>query len=701
MRDQLVADLTALGLDPQVESYTGVETRGHSIAAAKVSDIMARLPGSQNSRAVILTAHYDSVERAPGAGDDGGGVVTILETLRALKAGSPLKNDVIVLLTDGEEEGLLGAHAAVAHDSWLRNAGILFNFEGRGDRGVSSLFETSNDNRRLIEEFAKAVPYPEGSSLTYSIYKKMPNDTDFTAFRRVGVAGLNFAWAGGLEAYHSGLDTSANLDERSLAQDGSYALTLTRHFGNLDLNRIALHDSKGHDEVFFNWFDSYFVHYPASWMLPLWIVGSIALFGLLVVVVRRRALPLSMSIRKLALGLSGSVAILAATFLVTVGVFWCIDRIFSTPFLVGDVPSNELLVVALVLFGTAMTVAVFLWFRKRTGTLSLSAGGLLLFWVATLAMILLLPSGSYIVFWPMIFATLAFSLVTAGWRRAAWISTLSIVLLFAPLFFSMFVLLSLNVVYAGICGLLLGLCWALLAPTLDLLVPPCKGERMVYSLLGLAMLFTAVGIFLSKPSAAHPMPDTLSYAIDHDASKAVWFSYGRVPDAWTVNYLSRTPKKSSLPDYLGGAENSVLWNYAPLLPQKAPSAEIVGNEVNDGVRVLHLRVSSPRSAPAIQIVLDKGAEIIAAKIEGESVPLVSVKKLHDSSVWKVGLYGYGNAPVDVLLQIKGGQGCRYWLSDRSYSLPNLPGDNQPRPDYRLAWYGSNQLIVSRNLSFCG
>ena len=35
-------------------------------------------------------AHYDSVPMAPGAGDDGAGVVAILETARALKTGSAL-----------------------------------------------------------------------------------------------------------------------------------------------------------------------------------------------------------------------------------------------------------------------------------------------------------------------------------------------------------------------------------------------------------------------------------------------------------------------------------------------------------------------------------------------------------------------------------------------------------------------------------
>jgi len=65
--------------------------------------------GTAHGLAIMLMAHYDSVYSARGAGDDASGIAAILETLRALRAGPPLDRDVIVLFTEGEEEGLLGA----------------------------------------------------------------------------------------------------------------------------------------------------------------------------------------------------------------------------------------------------------------------------------------------------------------------------------------------------------------------------------------------------------------------------------------------------------------------------------------------------------------------------------------------------------------------------------------------------------------
>lgn len=49
--------------------------------------------------------------RAPH--DDGSNVAAILEIARVLKTGAQPRNDIEILFTDGEEQGLLGAQAFV------------------------------------------------------------------------------------------------------------------------------------------------------------------------------------------------------------------------------------------------------------------------------------------------------------------------------------------------------------------------------------------------------------------------------------------------------------------------------------------------------------------------------------------------------------------------------------------------------------
>ena len=132
-----------------------------------------------------------------------------------------------------EEEGLLGASAFVAQHPWAKKRNGVYTDEARGNGGPVWMFETSEQNGRLIREFAKAAPHPFTSSLLYEIYRLLPNETDFAVFKRAGLEGFNFAFINGVTHYHTMLDNIENIDKRSLQHHGYYALALTRHFGNL------------------------------------------------------------------------------------------------------------------------------------------------------------------------------------------------------------------------------------------------------------------------------------------------------------------------------------------------------------------------------------------------------------------------------------------------------------------------------------
>ena len=152
VRRYLVAQLKSLGLDPQVFRSVGFSVSGRRIWAGKTEDIVGRLKGESGSRAIVLMAHYDLVNQSPGAADDASSIAAILEAVRAVHSDAQLNNDVIVLFTDGEEAGLLGAEAFVAGHPWMTDVGLVLDFNARGDRGTSLLFETSTGNRQLVEE---------------------------------------------------------------------------------------------------------------------------------------------------------------------------------------------------------------------------------------------------------------------------------------------------------------------------------------------------------------------------------------------------------------------------------------------------------------------------------------------------------------------------------------------------------------------
>jgi len=217
-RDYIFQQLRAFGLEPEIQKTTAVNsTAAPLFFAATIQNIVARKKGASDGRAVVLVAHYDSVSTGPGANDDGAGVATLLETARALSmSGQQLRNDVIFLFTDSEETGLLGARAFLAEHPWAKEVEVALNFEARGNGGPVIMFETSSQNGALIRALAKATSYPLANSLSYEIYKRLPNSTDMTVFKTAGLPGMNFAYINGLTHYHTQLDNLENLDARTL-----------------------------------------------------------------------------------------------------------------------------------------------------------------------------------------------------------------------------------------------------------------------------------------------------------------------------------------------------------------------------------------------------------------------------------------------------------------------------------------------------
>src|SRR6185369_1436732 len=80
VRDYIVKELTALGITPEVQKATVISKLSKTpVIAGSVENIIARLNGSNNTKAIMLTGHYDSVPTAPGASDDGTALATMLE----------------------------------------------------------------------------------------------------------------------------------------------------------------------------------------------------------------------------------------------------------------------------------------------------------------------------------------------------------------------------------------------------------------------------------------------------------------------------------------------------------------------------------------------------------------------------------------------------------------------------------------------
>lgn len=281
VRQRIEEHFAAIGYDAEIQAAE--KCNYWTSRCYDIENIVTRLPGTGDGPAVMLVAHYDSVRAGPGVADDGAGVVTVLETARILREEGPFTNPIIFLLTDGEEIGLLGARAFVEEHPWAKDVGMVLNFEARGTSGASAMFETSEENGWLIEQFAQVANRPTASSFFFEIYKIMPNDTDLTIFKDAGMAGYGFAFADDVEQYHTPDDNLANLSLDSLQHHGDNALSLARHLANADLSTSRASNLIYHDVLSF-----LIVRYPVWLGQVLAVFTTLVLMGIAVVARRRK-----------------------------------------------------------------------------------------------------------------------------------------------------------------------------------------------------------------------------------------------------------------------------------------------------------------------------------------------------------------------------------------------------------------------------
>jgi hypothetical protein len=216
----LISTLENFGLEPKIYSYK---------KKVKLENIYAKIDGNSNSY-ILLSTHYDAVKGSLGAADAGYGIVTILETIRILKENDiNLENGIKILITDGEEEGLLGAKCAINEEEIFEGVNYVINLEARGTSGPAIMFETSLKNDKVIDLYKKSLN-PFSYSITSKIYKYLPNGTDFTEFLKLGLNGINISVGDGILNYHTENDNLENIDKNSLKHYFSQVYPIVKEF---------------------------------------------------------------------------------------------------------------------------------------------------------------------------------------------------------------------------------------------------------------------------------------------------------------------------------------------------------------------------------------------------------------------------------------------------------------------------------------
>ncbi|PCI07210.1 MAG: peptidase M28 [Flavobacteriaceae bacterium] len=651
VREFIIQELQKLGLETQVQEGFVMNPKWKSLDKSK--NILAKIEGTRDGKALLILSHYDSaLTPSFGASDAGSGVVTILESVRAyLASGRKPTNDIIILITDAEEVGLDGARLFTNEHPWAKDVGLAINFEARGSGGASNMVVESNGgNKKLIEAFLNAdVKYPTASSLMYSIYKMLPNDTDSTILREeADIEGYFFAFIDDHFDYHTANDTYENLDRNTLQHQGEYLLPMLHYFADADLSDLKSDE----DYVYINAPIVKMISYPFSWINPMLYV-SVALFVLLVIYGIRKKVLTGKSILK---GFGSF--LLALIFCGLIGVYgWkLIYRLYPQYAEIqhGFTYNGHDYIWFFVLISLNIIFGIYYKFAKNTNVASLFVAPLF-FWLLINILVTLYLKGAAFFIIPVFFGLFSLWILILKERRGnrgenhpnLFLMTLlatPAIFLFAPhiQFFPVGLGLKMMVASTVFTVLLFGL-----------LLPVFGFYKMKRPL---AIFFFVVAIaFLVKAhitsnfTSKRQKPNSLVYYQDSDKGKSYWATYDKISDDWTAGYLGENPEEAS--KYIGNASGSKYssgYTFASEAPKKEIpifKTELVKDTIIGNEKHVTFKIIPQRIVNQISLYAGDGTSFKSISFNGQHLPK-SGKKL------------------DASQKIKSNELVRFYVSDR-------------------------------------
>ncbi|WP_017932386.1 M28 family peptidase [Robiginitomaculum antarcticum] len=591
VRGRLLGEITALGFTPIIRDDFHCVTSWGAMSCARVQNVMfwVTAPGDD---AIVLASHYDSVAAGPGAADDGSGVAVSLEVASLIKPRN-MQRPVLVLITDGEETGLIGAASFVKNDPLAKNVGAVISMEARGNTGRVSMFETGTPNGRDISVLSMKGTKPASSSLIANIYDIMPNGTDVTEYKALDIDVANYAMASDPEFYHTPGDNLANLSRGALFHMGANALAA-----------VEAYDAQSHGQGDGQWmytdvFGIFIIKLPQILALPFVIFGAILV---LAAYARRREgrliTPLLVppaalfSGVGLAIGLTALVALMRPELYYAAANAWAIRGVQNGAALLGAV-----LVLAVI--------------AKNIDPLRLTLSGWL--WLALLGGVstVFIPGTAILFSLPLLIAGIGAVLALTGRLAIA-----KACLFIGALIFAAFSVMTTAVgevmlfpEHAAPFTALLVLSFTLIAP---LFWTPVKANRRAiwaWPVAGSALSAVFVIAAMIVPAYSAESPRGLSVMhIGSDQSGGAQYAV-RTADPLPLSMLE---KQDFIPAKLDGFNGDYMTAAAPDLDMSAPVIEIISDETLGDNRRMEMRITGAQS------------DVIDARIKGDSLTVNSL-----------------------------------------------------------------------------
>ena len=642
VRDRLAARFRALGYDAAIEQRFACNPYA---SCAPVANVIARRPGDAPGDVVLLVAHYDSVGAGPSASDDGNGVAAMLEIARAVR-NERTRNPIVFLITDAEEQGLIGAEGFVADANAARGVAVVVNVEARGTSGPSFLFETSRHNQWLLPIVARALPRPATSSLFFNIYELLPNDTDLTVFKRAGYQGLNFANIGEVAHYHTPLDDRAHLTPRTLQHHGEHLLAMARALAATELRRTS-----DDNAVWFDVLSFFIVWWPQRWSMMLSILMLVLVIAAAVVRLRDGVT----TARAVTMGVAAFFLALLIAFLVGFAATWIAGfRTLGATWVAQPGPA----IAAMWLIGIGSAIATAKWLHYA-GFDGLFLGIAVCWCVLSISLAMVLPGAVYLTLVPA--TALAVCAIVRAAREAdegglAIICGAIAAIIHFPLAFALYDALgqpSLPVTAADL---------ALVTTTFAPLLVAAELRRALSSAIWVAAIVCiAMALLLPPYTADAPRHISLRYVDDGGAPR--WESDALTPPLHRAAAFDLKPRTA-------GAE----WLRQPgrTFAAPAPAMQLPPVEARVLSRDAHhvaILVRSPRGAPRVSLAFHAPA-MQSMTVDGVAPPPPTARHVdYLAPGWhRVAVRGASEARIDLVLG-DGSAPIDAIASDASFGLP--------------------------------
>ncbi len=668
VRDYIIEELKELGLNPEIQRTSAARRIEGHYRIYEVDNIVAKLEGTENSKAILLMAHYDSVPGAPGANDDGAGVAAILETLRAFKAGPEIKNDIIVLISDAEELGLWGAKAFFDEHIWINEIGVVLNLEARGSKGITTMFETGQNNKWLVNEFAEAARFAVGNSLIDEMYQSMPNDTDFSIFKDAGFPGMNFAYIDDWQAYHMPIDDLEHLDERTLYHHGSPILALVRHLGNMNLSNFPEGNA-----VYFNVFRSLMIVYSDKWVWIFTLFVGLLFLGTVVLGYWHKRL----TIKGLILGFAGSGVFVG----VGVGLISLVWRLIGLRY--GDMLDKftrnsdfrNVYLLGLVFLMVAVFSLMYGLYTRWASVPDLSAGALLWWLIVLGALSVFIPGGSFLMTWPLLFAILGFwgilyvrdtEAVSTGKIFLLALLSIPVLLIMVPQFYTVTVAFSIGGAAFGMLGVLL----ILFVPYFMI-----ARKKDVWRFTGIVAFIGLViilfGLFTLKAKDQIVLNE-VTYHFNSDTDKGILAV--RYLDDWASQFIKESVKEELFKGFPFYGRDVFKEN---VKAAKIPPTDVklLEESMDNGRRTLRLKITPTRKTFRTSAVVLSKTPVVLGEVDGKPIDGNDLKQKisiehQDGYEFQLSVYGLREEGIELKLTFEGKDPVDIKILAQTFELPD-------------------------------